>query len=160
MSPVSPDSTKIVEPLENFDVVWTIKNVSDQIWDVNEVDYKWLSGVEMQIYANVFDIPQTVQPDETITLIVDVRAPDTTGTYTTQWALVNGRIILCHLPLTVNVKEINRSVFFRNIKNFISVLKCSMNFLRTDLCGDKFHTLFRLNNRLFHQRRNDINQKL
>jgi hypothetical protein len=101
---VSPEKTQTFAPRESFDAFWTVKNTSKQNWSDEEVDYEWVGGVEMHTYEDLYDIPQTVKPDETIKIGVDMLAPGTAGTYKTQWALVKGRIILCLLPLTVNVK--------------------------------------------------------
>jgi hypothetical protein len=101
---VSPEKTQSFTPRESFDAFWIVINTSNQNWNDEEVDYEWVGGVEMHAYDELYDIPHTVKPDEAIKIIVDMLAPDTAGTYKTQWALVKGRIILCLLPLTVNVK--------------------------------------------------------
>ncbi len=101
---VSPPSLKSFSPREDFDAVWTVKNTSGSDWDVIAVDYKYISGVEMQKYEKLYDLPQTVKNGETIKITVDMLTPDKAGTYSTQWALVKGSTILCPLPLTVVVK--------------------------------------------------------
>jgi hypothetical protein len=101
---VSPEKTQTFAPYEHFDALWAVNNTSDQSWGDEAVDYEWIGGYELHTYDHIYDIPHTVEPDETIEIIVDMLAPGTAGTYKTQWALVKGRIILCLLPLTVNVK--------------------------------------------------------
>ena len=68
------------------------------------VDYKYVSGTEMQKYGKSFDFKQTVKPGESVKLVVDMLAPANTGSYTTNWAIVQGSTTLCSLPLTVVVK--------------------------------------------------------
>ncbi len=88
----------------DFDASWKIKNTGTEAWDKAAVDYKHYSGTEMQKYEKAFDLPSTVDPDGTITLVVDMVAPNTAGTYTATWALVNGDTVLCNLPVTIKVK--------------------------------------------------------
>jgi hypothetical protein len=88
----------------DFDASWEIKNTGTEAWDKAAVDYKHLSGTEMQKYGKAFDLPSTVDPDGTITLVVDMVAPNTAGTYTATWAIVTGDTVLCTLPVTIKVK--------------------------------------------------------
>jgi Ig-like domain from next to BRCA1 gene len=88
----------------DFDATWEIKNTSDDDWEKASVDYKYLSGTEMQKYEKAYDLPNTVASDGTITIVIDMVAPNTAGTYTTTWAIVNGDTVLCKLPLTIKVK--------------------------------------------------------
>jgi hypothetical protein len=88
----------------DFDASWEIKNTGTEAWDKASVDYKHLSGTELQKYGKAFDMPSTVDPDGTITLVVDMVAPNTAGTYTANWAIVNGDTVLCYLPVTIKVK--------------------------------------------------------
>ena len=101
---ISPSLYTIFPPKADFDAAWTIKNTSDSAWDVAAVDYKHLSGTEMQKYEKLYDIPKTVEPGESITIVVDMIAPDKAGTYSTNWALVKGSTVLCNLPVTIVVK--------------------------------------------------------
>jgi hypothetical protein len=87
----------------DFDAVWTVKNVSGKTWEMQSVDYKFISGTAMTS-VKTFDFKQTVKSGETVKLVVDMTAPSTTGTYTTNWAVVASGTTLCNLPLTVVVK--------------------------------------------------------
>jgi hypothetical protein len=101
---ISPSLYTIFPPKADFDAAWTIKNTSDSAWDVAAVDYKHLSGTEMQKYEKLYDIPKTVEPGQSITIVVDMIAPDKAGTYSTNWALIKGSTVLCNLPVTIVVK--------------------------------------------------------
>ncbi len=88
----------------SFDAVWKIRNVSGKTWDMTAVDYKYVSGREMQVGADRFDMTENVKDDNTVKIIVDMVAPNKAGTFTTHWALVQGKTTLCELPLTITVK--------------------------------------------------------
>jgi len=87
-----------------FDARWTIKNTGNTTWDMNSVDYKFLSGTEMHKRDNRFDLPNTVKPGQSITLIVDMVAPKYSGYYSTTWGIVSGNTTLCSLPAQIYVK--------------------------------------------------------
>lgn len=100
----STEPTKTLKTREDFDAAWTVKNVSGRTWEQHSVDYKLVSGTEMQKYGKTFDFTGTVKNGESITIRVDMLAPDKAGTYTTTWAIVESGKTLCNLPLTVVVK--------------------------------------------------------
>jgi hypothetical protein len=89
---------------QDFDGKWTIKNTSNQNWEMSAVDYKFVGGTKMHTQADAFDLPQTVKPGESITIVVDMLAPSTAGSYSTTWALVQGSTTLCNLNLNVRVR--------------------------------------------------------
>jgi len=100
----SPDAYAEFPRGAEFDAKWEIKNTGSEAWDKAAVDYKHYSGTEMQKYEKVFDLPSTVDPDGKITLVVDMIAPNTVGTYSTTWAIVRGDTVLCTLPVSIRVK--------------------------------------------------------
>lgn len=87
-----------------FDARWTIKNTSNKTWDMNNTDYKFVSGTEMHKRDSRYDMPNTVKPGQSITLIVDMVAPKYSGYYSTNWAIVTGGTTLCSLPAQIYVK--------------------------------------------------------
>lgn len=90
----------------DFDGAWTVKNTGTKEWFAADIDYKYIDGTKLQRNkdVSVYDLGTTVKPGESIKIIVDMVTPDTTGTYTTQWAIVSGSTVLCSLPLTITVK--------------------------------------------------------
>lgn len=100
----SPTAYTQFSPGADFDAKWEIKNTSEDTWDKTAVDYKHYSGTEMQKYGKLFDLPNDVASDDSITIIIDMIAPNTVGTYTATWAIVNGDTVLCKLPVTIKVK--------------------------------------------------------
>jgi hypothetical protein len=92
-------------PVRNdFDAIFTVKNTSDKNWEAAAVDLKFLSGAKMQKYADLYDLPKLVKPGESITLRVDMLAPDKAGVYVANWGLVSGSTTLCKMALGVVVK--------------------------------------------------------
>jgi ABC-type amino acid transport substrate-binding protein len=88
---------------EDFDAAWTVKNTSGTDWDMASVDYTYVSGTAMHKKAT-YDFPQTIKNGENGSIIVDMHAPDKAGTYSTQWAIVNGSRTLCSMVVRVTVK--------------------------------------------------------
>jgi len=88
----------------DFDGVWTVKNTGSKNWDLSSVDYKYMSGEKFQNDESRYDLPKTVKPGDTIKIIVDMTAPNSTGYHTTTWGIVTGSTTLCSLPLTIHVK--------------------------------------------------------
>lgn len=101
---VSSSPSKTLGIREDFDAVWTVKNTSSKNWQLDSVDYKYVSGSKTHKYNDRYDLPMTVKPGETIKITVDMMAPATAGTYATNWAIVQGSTTLCTLPLTITVK--------------------------------------------------------
>lgn len=99
---VTPGSSVLTHA--DYDVVWTIKNISNKTWDGNSVDYKYVNGTKMQKRGDYFDLHQTIKPGDTVKVTVDMVAPASTGTYYANWALVQGSKTLCNMPLTLSVK--------------------------------------------------------
>lgn len=88
----------------DFDARWTVKNTGTDTWAASDVDYKYVSGTKMQAKADSYDLPSDVASGSSITLIVDMKAPTTAGTYSETWALVKGGTTLCTLPVVIKVK--------------------------------------------------------
>lgn len=101
---VSTSPTTSVSTGSDIDVSWTIKNTSTRTWEVGSVDYKYVSGSEFQKRGDRYDIRETVKPGETIRLVVDVVAPNTAGSYSTNWALMEGSTTLCNMSYTLRVR--------------------------------------------------------
>lgn len=101
---VSAAPSGSVSPSSDFDVVWTVKNTSSKNWEASSVDYKYVSGAKLHKHGDRYDLPATVKPGETVRIIVDVKAPATAGSYSTNWALVDSSTTLCNLSYTLVVK--------------------------------------------------------
>lgn len=88
----------------DFDGRWTLKNTGTQTWVTNDVDYRYVSGQKMHTGNDVYDIIKDVKTGESIDIIVDMMAPDSTGTFKTTWALTRNTRTLCELNVTIVVK--------------------------------------------------------
>jgi len=99
-----PENGKTFKPDDDFDAIWTLKNVGTSDWDENEVDYKYESGDKF--YQNeIYDLPETVKPGESIDIIVDMKAPDDEGDYDTTWVLRRGSHLICTLKVEISVEK-------------------------------------------------------
>jgi hypothetical protein len=98
---VSP--TAAVKKGEDFDAAWELKNTSSVNWEMNGVDLKFVSGANLH-EKSIYDMKKTVKPGETIKVIVDMRAPSSTGTYKESWALVQSGKTLCAMDVSMTVK--------------------------------------------------------
>ena len=100
----TPDNGKTFKPGDNFDAVWTVKNVGSAIWEETDVDYRYKSGDKMHQFE-VYDLPESVKPGESVDLTVDMEAPDKEDTYKTTWALQRGNIVICTMTLEIYVEK-------------------------------------------------------
>ncbi len=101
---VKPKNGASFAPGSDFDAIWTVKNIGSKSWKPAEVDYRYLSGTKMHA-SKLYDLNTTVRPDDTVEITVAMTAPDTTGSYSTTWALARGSVRFCELSLTINVKK-------------------------------------------------------
>jgi ABC-type amino acid transport substrate-binding protein len=86
----------------DFDASWTIKNTSGGDWAADSVDYRFVSGAKMH-NKDSYDLGQTVKDGESVKIIIDMVAPGTPGTYSSNWAIVSGSKSLCTMSVSVNV---------------------------------------------------------
>ncbi len=101
---VSPKSTDKIKKGTDFDANWVLKNTGTETWIHTEIDVKYISGTKMQKAGeDILDMTTDVAHDASYTVIVDMIAPSTAGTYTAMWALQMGSTRVCTMPLTVVV---------------------------------------------------------
>lgn len=104
MVSITLTSPVIMAPNTDFDVVWVVKNSGQAVMPATAIDFRYANGVSMQTNGSLFDLPQTIDPGESISLRVDMRSPSTTGIYTSNWALTRGSEAVCYLPVTIIVR--------------------------------------------------------
>ena len=100
----SPALSAVMKAGEDFDAVWTVKNISGKTWETGTMDYKYIRGTELHKYESLYDFNETVKSGDSVKIRVDMLAPLKAGTYTTNWALSQGSNVLCNLPITIIVK--------------------------------------------------------
>jgi hypothetical protein len=99
-TPASTDSLKVGT---DFDGKWVVKNTGTQAWGQTSVDIKYISGTKFQKYGDLFDLKSDVAAGASYTVIVDMLAPTTAGSYNATWALVQDKLTICTMTLTFKV---------------------------------------------------------
>lgn len=100
---VSPANGSAFNPRDDFDAVWTVRNIGQKNWDRNSVDYIYSSGDKIHKVSG-YDLSKNVKVDESLDLGVDMQAPKDSGTYTTTWTMRAGDKTFCTMTLTIVVK--------------------------------------------------------
>lgn len=100
----SPKAGDVFAPNTAFDGKWVVKNTGDGKWLSNEIDIRYATGTKLQDSVDVFDLNTDVDEDETVTVVVDMKAPAAPGTYATTWVIYQGGQIICSMPLTIVVQ--------------------------------------------------------
>lgn len=100
----SPEMNAVFAPSDRFDGKWEIMNKSDGSWLHNEVDIRYVSGTKFQTKVDTIDLAGDLGEEETTTVVVDMQAPASVGTYVTNWAIYRGNEVLCGLSLTIKVQ--------------------------------------------------------
>lgn len=102
---VSPSSSdKIVED-QDFDGKWSLKNIGTKTWLAGNTDISYSSGTRFQQDTDLVDLTSDVAPNGTYTVTIDMRAPDSDGTYTTTWLMHLEDGSSCELTMTINVSN-------------------------------------------------------
>lgn len=84
---ITIEDDTILNPGEAFTKVWRLVNHGSCTWD-NQYAAVWFSGEQMS--ANqVISLPARVEPGQSIDISVDMVAPQTNGTYQSNWKLRN-----------------------------------------------------------------------
>lgn len=100
----SPKPNEVIAPGASFDGKWVVKNIGDGKWLANETDIRYASGTKFQSSGDVIDLKNDVDEEESYTVIVDMVAPATAGTYVTTWVVNRGGQVICSMPLTIKVQ--------------------------------------------------------
>ena len=99
-----PEDFTTFAPKSDFDVTWHIKNTGTETWSVSNTDYRFVGGDALHTGMDVYDLAASVAPGEKTDLIVDMRAPRQSGTYSTTWKIFVGKTSFCVVTLTIFVK--------------------------------------------------------
>ncbi len=84
VSETIPDGT-IYPPKTSFIKTWEIKNESNCTWDTSYKIVFWDGDVMGGGY--VYNLPQSAPPGTTFPISLQLKAPETDGTYTSEWML-------------------------------------------------------------------------
>jgi hypothetical protein len=83
----SPSDGSVLSPGQDFDMVWTIKNIGTNPWPAN-YGYNYARGEKIHKQGS-YKLNRVVGIDESIDIVVDMLAPSDPGGYSTVWRLVN-----------------------------------------------------------------------
>jgi hypothetical protein len=90
---------------DTFDAVWTIQNTGKKSW-TNEYYFAYQNGTKMQYNGDKRFIKGPVKPGERTQVIVDMKAPNSPGFYTTSWVFYNDNgTVFYTFFLTIEVVE-------------------------------------------------------
>ena len=99
----SPSDGTVIGGKDDFTARWTVRNTGSKGWNVNTVDFVYLSGGKLS-KLKVADLPASVATGNKITLTISMSAPNTSGTHKTVWTLQTGKTQFCRLTLSIVVK--------------------------------------------------------
>lgn len=100
----NPPDDSVMTGGDDFDMRWTIKNTSSDSWRADSVDLRFMSGTDMHFGDDVRDISYDVSSGGSIDILIDMEAPSTRGTYTSNWALMSGSKTACRFYVTIKVQ--------------------------------------------------------
>ena len=102
---VSPTTKDTITVDQDFDGKWTVKNSGVKTWYSDNTDIRFVEGTELQESGDLVDLESDVAPNGTYTIVVDMKAPSSDGTYTTSWGIYLEDGTVCPLTITINVTK-------------------------------------------------------
>jgi hypothetical protein len=103
VSNVFPTEGTIYPTKSLFVAQWTVKNTGISNWDKNNMDFVYVKGDRLHLESGS-DLSKSVATGDSITLTVNMMAPDTPGTYSTTWNLRSSKIFFCTLKVSIIVQ--------------------------------------------------------
>jgi hypothetical protein len=100
----SPSFNQIYTPGGDFDGRWTFKNTGSEVWDKDQVDFLFISGTKFQEHVDKLDLAANVNKGDSIEFIIDMLAPNSTGTYSATWGLQKDGGVFCSTTIQIIVK--------------------------------------------------------
>jgi len=98
-----PTRSVVFSRNQKFNANWNLRNSGYWYWDRHSVDIEFVSGGHFHSKAN-YDIPRTVQPKETVGIVIPLTAPNKPGEYGATWTLRVGHKSFCRLRLEFTVE--------------------------------------------------------
>jgi len=102
---VSPKSSDKIKVDQDFDGSWSLKNTGTKTWNAGNTDIHFSEGTRFHTGSDLKDITSDVAPNGTYTVVIDMKAPSSDGTYTTTWAITLEDGSVCTLGMTINVTK-------------------------------------------------------
>jgi uncharacterized protein YraI len=103
----SPADNSVLAANTAYTFTWVIKNTSTTKWDQSEYDVIYISsttGYSMHSGSDVYDLPSTVDPGQTVTISGSGITPAAGGPYTESWAIAKGSTPVCPFYVVFQVK--------------------------------------------------------
>jgi hypothetical protein len=100
---VNPPNGSAFNPRDDFDVLWTVRNIGRRNWERTDVDYIYSSGAKIHKVSG-YDLAANTAVGNSIDLGVDMQAPKDPGTYSTVWTMRVGNNTFCPLRFTIVVR--------------------------------------------------------
>jgi len=103
----TPPDNSVLAANTAYTFTWVIKNTGTTKWDQAEYDVIFVSsttGYSMHSGADVYDLPSTVNPGQTVTISGSGITPANTGPYTESWGIARGQNVVCPFYVTIQVK--------------------------------------------------------
>lgn len=98
----SPQDNRAFAPGESFDGHWWVTNIGTDKWDSVSADYLYSSGDKIHKTA-AYDLQKSIPAGKQAEIVVDMKAPNSPGTYTTTWTIRIGSNIFCPMDMTIIV---------------------------------------------------------
>lgn len=98
----NPANNTVIPPSTAFPVKWTVANIGTHNWPSDNTDYRYNNGDKLH-QQPIYDFEKSVPSGSTTELTVSMRAPVTSGLYSTSWRIVIGQDQFCPLNLTIIV---------------------------------------------------------
>ena len=96
-----PNNTEIKTDNLYVDLVWIVKNTGTTTWDRTKVSYMFRKGSGTNLHdVEISNLALDITPGNPSTLLLDIK-PQTVGTHTETWDLVENGKTLCSMTLTV-----------------------------------------------------------
>lgn len=100
---LTPKYGVTLKPGESFKWAWTVKNTGVKDWIAADVSYFYVSGDKLH-EKDDYGIPNNVIIGKEVTLKIPMTAPQSPGSYTTNWAMKRGAQFFCYLAFNINVE--------------------------------------------------------
>ena len=98
----SPENGSVMAAGSDFTTVWQLLNIGTGTWDSGSADVLYLSGDKLH-KASIYDLDHDVDSGGQIDIQVAMKAPSSTGTYTTTWVIKTKAQEYCRMSLTIKV---------------------------------------------------------
>jgi len=102
---VSPTTSDTIKVDQDFDAKWSLKNTGTKTWIAGNTDIGFIDGTKFQTSGDLFDLSSDVAPNGTYTVVIDMKAPSSDGTYSAQWGIFLEDGSVCTLNLKINVSK-------------------------------------------------------